>query len=100
MNYNDAISLHRPLNREELEQMFCRYVGRLCTDIIQHIETAQLTKVLCHVVYKKLREERGLDHRHAILRLHQMFGVTERSLYNWFREHQGRRYRQVFVVVV
>lgn len=100
MDYKEAHQLKRPLERQELESMFCRYVVRVGADVVVHIETIVLQKVLCHVLYKKLREEQGLEHRYAILRLHRIFGVTERALYNWFKEHQENRYRQVIVVIV
>lgn len=100
MNYDEAHKLRRPLERHELEHMFTYYVGAVTDDVLHHIETPVLQKILCHVLYKKLREEKSLEHRYAILRLHRIFGMTERVLYKWFKEHRRQSYRQVFLIII
>lgn len=100
MTYDQAHKLKRPLERDELESMFSYYVARVGDDVVQHIETPVLQKVLCHVLYKKLREEQSLAHRFAILRLHRIFGMTERVLYKWFQGHQAYQYKQVILIII
>ncbi len=100
MTYDQAQKLRRPVNREELQSMFAVYVSDLPHDVLNHIDTHLLQKVLCHVLYKKLREEQSLEHRYAILRLHRLFGMTERVLYRWFKEHQNKQYRFVYLFII